>query len=290
MRFLILSLALTVLSIYADSVAVERCSSSVVAIYGKTSASVSSGVVLDNNGYIITNQHVIDNEEAITIIAGSSKEFNATVIGYDTDTDIALIKVDSKSLVPATVAKVFPKRGDDIYAVGYPLQTHQSVSKGIVSATHINNLGSYKYQSFIESDVLFARGNSGGALCNSRGELIGINSAIKQEFAFSIEIDKALKIAHILKIKGKFERGSLGISVDASPLCNGALITKVKNNSSFRIGDCILSIDNNPITSTEILANMLGFYKKGEVITFRIIRKSNSSIAIKEMLVKTVTR
>ena len=220
-----------IISVHADSIAIERCSSSVVAIYGDTSASVSSGVVLDKNGYILTNHHIVAGEEALSVILENNQEFNATVIAYDKETDIALIKIiDSKSLHSATISKLFPKRGDEVYAVGYPLQTHQSVSKGIVSATHVYNLGIYSYQSFIESDLNVARGNSGGALCNSKGELIALNSAVRQGFTFSIEIDKALKIANILKEKDKFERGSLGISVDKAPSCRGTIVTNAKKH------------------------------------------------------------
>ena len=283
-RFILLILiALT--SSNADDRAIEKCASSVVQIHIKhsTGESVGSGIILDTSGYIITNEHVIENADVITItLPNSYIKHTANLIGSDKDTDIALIKIDSKNLHPASIAKLLPTRGEKILTVGYPFHNHQSISRGIVSAVHVYGVDNVKYESYIEIDANVNHGNSGGALCNAKGELIGMNSASFKGFGFSIEIDKVLSIINVLKIKGKFQRNKLGISVEDSMSCKGTAVINVnKNSNSFKNGDCIIGLNNIQIDSAASLFHILGFYERGTELSFSIIRDEAELVILK---------
>ena len=284
MRHYILLLLLSI-TINANIIAVEKCASSVVQIHIERSngEGIGSGIILDSDGYIVTNAHVVNDSSVITVtLPNINTKLTAKLIGFDKDTDIALIKVNSGELDPAIITTLFPKRGEDVFTVGYPFHTHQSISRGIVSALHVNGLNNAKYESYIEIDANINHGNSGGALCNSDGELLGMNSASFKGFGFSIEIDKILLITNVLKTKGIFERSSLGISVEDSLSCSGSQVTNVNRKSNFKVGDCIVAIDKNIITSTTNFANILGFHGKGDIILFEIIR-SNVNLAVKTL-------
>src|ERR1700739_2954200 len=141
--------------------------------------SLGSGVIVSPEGYILTNNHVVDGATDVKVTLSDKREFDAKVIGTDPKTDIAVLKIDASNLKPVTIgdsSKV--EVGDTAMAIGDPFGVGQTVTRGIISATGRGNLGIEDYEDFIQTDAPINPGNSGGALINDRGELVGINTAI----------------------------------------------------------------------------------------------------------------
>ncbi len=248
---------------------------------------LGSGVIISKDGYIVTNNHVVkDADEIIVTINGSAKELQAKVIGTDAKSDIAVIKVEADDLKPITMGSSQNlKVGDVVFAIGNPFGVGQSVTQGIISAQHKNSMGINEYENFIQTDASINPGNSGGALVDSRGVLIGINSAIisrsggNNGIGFAIEVDMVKNIAKKLIEKGSIDRGYLGVSIgdltkDLKTLYKnkkGAMIVAVEPNtpaekSGLKRGDLIVNVNNTPIESAATLKNAIGLKEPGSIV------------------------
>ena len=194
--------------------------------FGGRGRGVGSGFVYDNNGHILTNNHVVENSEKITVTFWDGVEAKATVVGTDKRSDVAVIKVDNTSYPPLPKGDSSKlKVGELVMAVGSPFELSQSVTTGIISALERNAVGINEYESFIQTDAPINRGNSGGPLVNMDGEVIGINSAIvsgssgNDGIGFTIPINMAASVANMLIKDGKVHYARVGIKL--APLSPG---------------------------------------------------------------------
>ncbi len=254
---------------------------------------LGSGVILTKDGYIITNNHVVENaDEVVVTLANDTKEFVAKVVGRDKDSDLALIKIEANNLKPIKIGNSNSlKIGDVVFAIGNPFGVGETVTQGIISALNKNKVGINQYENFIQTDASINPGNSGGALTDSRGALIGINSVIVSRsggnhgIGFAIPVDMVVDIANKLLKDGKVYRGFLGVSVSdlterLKPLYNnkhGAIILNVEEDSpamraTLKRGDLIYKLDERPIKDAAELKQVIGEYRPGEKIILSIER------------------
>ncbi len=257
---------------------------------------LGSGVIISKDGYIVTNYHVVkDADEIIVTINGSAKELTAEVIGTDAKSDLAVIKVDADDLKPITMGSSKNlKVGDVVFAIGNPFGVGQTITQGIISAQHKNSMGINEYENFIQTDASINPGNSGGALVDSRGVLIGINSAIisrsggNNGIGFAIEVDMVKNIAKKLIEKGSIDRGYMGVSIgdltkDLKALYKhkkGAMIVAVEpdtpaEKAGLKRGDLIISVDSKNIESAASLKNTIGLKEPGSTIDITYERDKN---------------
>ena len=249
---------------------------------------LGSGVIVSKDGYILTNSHVIDNAENITVTLADKREFHATVVGSDPETDLAVIKLEKapSDLPVAYLGKSQALRvGEWIVAVGNPFGLSHTVTTGIVSATGVHNRGISSYESFIQVDAAINPGNSGGGLFNLAGELVGINSAILsrsggfQGIGFAIPIDLARGILSDLVHDGKVSRGWLGVSIqDMDPKLakalqldslHGAVIAEVFANgpaqkAGLLEGDVITKVNGVATGDANSLRTAVAMIRPGE--------------------------
>ncbi len=250
---------------------------------------LGSGVIITEDGYIVTNNHVVANADAITVqINGSTTVYDAKVIGKDPKSDVAVIKIDAKQkLSPILMGRSDNlKIGDVVFAIGNPFGVGLSVTQGIISAQHKDSVGINEYENFIQTDASINPGNSGGALVDSRGALVGINSAIMTRsggnngIGFAIEVDMVRNIAKQLIETGEIQRGYLGVSIGnltkelrkLYKSSDGAMVIQVTADSpaakaDLQRGDLITKIDGKKIESAAALKNVIGRYKPGSRIT-----------------------
>lgn len=200
-----------------------------------------SGVIVSDNGYIVTNYHVIDNAEEIIITLSDGRAYPAKIIGSDTDTDLSVLKIDEQNLTPIMFDESEQVEvGDIVLAIGNPFGQGQSVSMGIISATGKDRIGLNTYENFIQTDAAINPGNSGGALVNQNGELVGINSAIfsrsggSQGIGFAIPVSIVKNVLLQIVDKGYVTRGWLGIEAkDITAL--GKQQFKLPNNAGVYV-------------------------------------------------------
>ncbi len=265
--------------------------------------SLGSGVIISKDGYIVTNNHVIENADEITITIGEDpKEYNARVIGKDADSDLAVIKIEGDNFTAIKLGfSESLKVGDLIFALGNPFGIGSTVTQGIISALNKDNVGINRYENFIQTDASINPGNSGGALVDSRGALIGINSAIisrsggNNGIGFAIPVDMVKNVVKKLISDGKVTRGYLGVVIDdlkpnLTKLYNhdsGALILDVASDTpaakaGLKRGDLIYSINNKQIRNRKDLQNVIASFKPDETINVKIERD-------KENITKEIT-
>jgi len=265
-------------------------------------SSLGSGVIISKDGYILTNNHVISDSDKITVII-SEDEYSAKVVGTDPKSDLAIIKIEAKNLTNIKFGNSDRvKEGDVVFAIGNPFGIGQTITQGIISALNKTGIGINDYENFIQTDASINPGNSGGALVDSRGVLIGVNTAIisssggNNGIGFAIPSNMVYKIAKSLIDKGLVERGYLGVSIgdlnsdlkDFYNQKNGALILSVEPNSSadragIKRGDLIVKIDNKKILNASELKNRIGSFTPNEEILINLIR-DNREIEIKVSL------
>lgn len=253
----------------------------------RKSSSLGSGVIISDDGYIVTNNHVIDGADEIIVTAlDDKKEYTAKVIGNDPTTDLAIIKIDAKGLNAIKIADSTKlTEGDIVFAIGNPFGVGGTITQGIISALNKNNIGLNKYENFIQTDASINPGNSGGALVDSRGALIGINSAILSSsggnngVGFAIPSNMVKDVTKALIKDGKIERGYAGVLIgdltkeqkEIYKNSEGALISKVENDkpadkAGLKMGDLVIKADDKPIKSANELKNYIGSKKpKDEV-------------------------
>ncbi len=261
--------------------------------HAKRPNSLGSGVILTEDGYIVTNNHVIENADDITVILPDSKdEYKAKLIGTDKESDLAVIKIDAKNLTPIKLANAENLRvGDVVFAVGNPFGVGESVTQGIISALNKNRVGINQYENFIQTDASINPGNSGGALVDSRGSLIGINSVIisrsggNNGIGFAIPVDMVKNITTHLIEKGHVTRGYIGVSIsdvtkEYKSVYNhkrGAIVLTIEPNSpadkyGLKRGDLIYAVNNKKVKNASDLKQIIASYKPGQKITLGIER------------------
>jgi len=265
---------------------------------GRPVTATGSGVIISTDGYVITNNHVIENAQRIQVTLNDRRVYEAKVVGRDPNTDIALLKIEERNLPFLAFGNSDNVRvGEWVLAIGNPFNLNSTVTAGIVSAKNrnINILGGeFSIESFIQTDAAVNRGNSGGALVNTRGELIGINTAIASHtgsfagYSFAVPANIASKVVEDLKEFGQVQRGMLGVriselnSVQAQERglteFRGAFVEEVVPGGSaeaagLRQGDLIVGINGTRITNPTELMGTVGQKRPGDEIVVRYIRE-----------------
>ncbi len=265
---------------------------------GETPAhSLGSGFIISPDGYILTNAHVIDQTDEVTVKLTDKRQYKAKVIGADIYTDVALIKINASGLPAVKIgdpARIEP--GEWVAAIGAPFGFENSVTVGVVSAKG-RMLPNGSYVPFIQTDVAVNPGNSGGPLFNTMGEVIGINSQIYSQtggymgISFAIPIDIAMGISNQLRVAGKVTRGRIGVQLQELTLdlakslglkdAQGALIAAVQqggpaDKAGIKPGDVVISFNGQPVQTIADLARLVGSAKPGTIVNAEVLREGKS--------------
>lgn len=274
-------------------------------------STLGSGVIVDSQGHILTNNHIIQGADEILVLLSDGRETSAELVGVDTETDLAVLKISLPSLSAITLGDPTRARvGDVVLAIGNPYGVGQSVSQGIVSATGRYNLGTSHYENFIQTDAAINPGNSGGALIDAYGNLLGISTAVLDEtgasigIGFAIPADSAMKSLQSIITHGKVVRGSLGLSGTIRPLraefvarnqldVNTALLVEVieargpAHNAGIKPGDLITHFDQQPVGDGRQALNLIADTPPGSTISVRLMREGvqmdvNTIVGVRE--------
>ena len=254
-----------------------------------------SGFIISPDGYILTNNHVVDNADKITVILSDEREFTASLIGADPQSDVALIKIDEGNDLPTLPLGDSDalEVGEWVIAIGNPFGLSQTVTAGVVSAKGRSSVGINEYENFIQTDAAINPGNSGGPLVNIKGEVIGINSALYSRtggymgIGFAIPINMVKSIQDQLKESGKVTRGWLGVGIQdvtkelalsfGLDKAEGILVSMVQDDSpaqkaKIQQGDVIISLNGTKLSDTADLRNKVAALLPGSTATLVIIR------------------
>jgi len=257
--------------------------------------SAGSGVIFDaRNGYIVTNAHVVENATEITVTLQDGRDLTAEVVGSDTPSDVAVLKVKTDGLAQIPLGdSTRVEVGDFVVAIGNPFGLQHTVTSGIISGLSRSGINPDGYEDFIQTDASINPGNSGGALVNLRGELIGINTAILSRtggnigIGFAIPVNMARSVMDQLIRYGSVKRGQLGVSMytvtpDIAhslglPNATGALVSQVVEGSpadkaGIRSGDVITSVNGQPVKSNSELRNAIGLLRVGDRVEVGLMR------------------
>jgi serine protease Do/serine protease DegQ len=260
--------------------------------------SLGSGVIIDSDqGYVLTNHHVIDKADKIKVTLSDGRQLNADLVGSDPEADVAVIRIPANNLTELPIADSNQLRvGDFVVAIGNPFGLGQTVTSGIVSALGRSGLGIEGYEDFIQTDASINPGNSGGALVNLKGEFIGMNTAILAPsggnvgIGFAIPSNMAITIKDTLVKHGQVRRGLLGVTTqDLTPELvkafnlrdlQGAAISRIENNSpaekaGLALGDIIVAANGKPIKSSHELRNIIGLLQIGDKVDLEYYRGEN---------------
>lgn len=267
-------------------------------------AETGSGVIISSDGYIVTNNHVINGGEEIEVMLNDNREFKAKVVGTDTNTDLALIKIEATALDYLVFGNSDSLQvGEWVMAIGNPFKLQSTVTAGIVSAKgrNINILENQGIESFIQTDAAVNAGNSGGALVNTKGELIGINTAIMtttgnyEGFSFAVPCNLAKKVVNDIRQYGFVQRGWLGVELENIdnnrakklniPEVAGVYISLVtKGGAAFdaglQSGDVIIQLNNTKVQSLPQFMELIGTFKPGDRVLLYYIRNGKKFNAI----------
>lgn len=270
-----------------------------------------SGVIISPDGYIVTNNHVVEGADQLTVTLNDNREYNARIIGTDKNSDLALIKVDGKNLPAIQIGNSDDlKVGEWVLAVGNPFNLNNTVTAGIVSAK-ARSLGANGVESFIQTDAAINSGNSGGALVNTRGELVGINAMLYSQtgsysgYGFAIPTTIMTKVVEDLKKYGTVQRAVLGI-MGANVLDwkdkqkeegkeldlgtnEGIYVSKVESNSAgeaagLKEGDVIVAVDGKKVTKMSELQELMAGKRPGDKLTITYLhnkKKENKTVTLK---------
>ena len=253
---------------------------------------MGSGFIVDADGTILTNAHVVDGADEVRVRLSDRREFKGKVIGQDKATDIAVVKIEARAL--ATLPWGDSSRaavGEYVVAIGNPFQLNQTVTMGIISATGRSNVGIVDYEDFIQTDAAINPGNSGGALLNTRGELIGINTAIYSEtggyqgIGFAVPANLARTVVDQLVRKGRVVRGWIGITkisdvADDSGLEAGQGVVIVEllrgspaDRAGIEPGDVVIAVDGRTVETASQLRNELAGARVGTELRLTLRRE-----------------
>ncbi len=257
-------------------------------------SSLGSAVILNSDGYLLTNNHVIAGSDEILVALQDGREALARLIGTDPETDLAVLKIDLPNLPAVTIdSRDQQLIGDVVMAIGNPFGLGQTVTMGIISATGRNQLGLNTYEDFIQTDAAINQGNSGGALVDAQGNLIGINTAIfsqsgsAQGIGFAIPAKLAVEVMQAIIQHGRVIRGWLGVEVQPMTpelaesfgldISQGIVVASLYRNgpawnAGLLPGDVILRIDDKPATSGRQAMNQVARAKPGERIKLNVLR------------------
>ncbi len=260
---------------------------------------LGSGIIISQDGYILTNHHVIKDVDELTIKLVDDREFKAELVGTDPLTEIALVKIDAKNLSPAVLGDSEKLQiGEWVLAIGSPLELNFTVTAGIVSALSrdiniIRDNPGYQIENFIQTDAAINPGNSGGALVNVKGEVIGVNTAIASStgsyigYGFAVPINMAKKAVDDFMEFGEVRRGYIGVSIrQVTPVIakgvgldkpRGVFIENViedkpADRAGVKSGDIILSVEGTPVNKPNQLQAKVGSYKPGDQVRLQIWR------------------
>jgi serine protease DegQ len=261
--------------------------------------SLGSGVIVSPEGYILTNNHVVEAADEIEVVLADSRKAKARVVGTDPETDLAVIKINLERLPVIVLGQVEQaKVGDVVLAIGNPFGVGQTVTMGIISALGRNNLHINHFENFIQTDAAINFGNSGGALIDANGHLLGINSAIYSQtggsvgIGFAIPVSTAKTVMESIIKDGHVVRGWIGVeSQEITPEMaesfglardSGAIIAGVVRNgpadkAGMRPGDILLSVDGKPVKDTNEMLNLIAQLSPGGKSTMRVLRKAHET-------------
>lgn len=265
-----------------------------------TKVGLGSGVIISSDGYIITNNHVVSGTSRLTVSTNDNKEYEATIVGADSATDIALLKIEANDLQPIPFGDSESLRvGEWILAIGNPFNLQSTVTAGIVSAKGRSTMGQGDLQvtSFIQHDAAVNPGNSGGALVNTRGELVGINTMIYSQtgnyagYSFAVPVSIASKVAGDIKQYGTVQRAVLGIvggdingklkNEYSLKVTEGALVADFSTGSAAKksgieVGDVITAINGISIRNMAGLQEQVSKYSPGNTVNITVDRKGST--------------
>jgi Do/DeqQ family serine protease len=253
-----------------------------------------SGVIISTDGYVLTNNHVVEGADEVAAVLLDGREVTAVIVGTDPKSDVAVLKIEADGLEPVVLGKSADLRlGEVVLAIGNPFGLGHTVTQGIVSALGRARVGIADYEDFIQTDAAINPGNSGGALVNTRGELVGINTAIAsssggyQGIGFAIPIDMARSIMDSLRQYGRVERGYLGVMIQdvAANMAEqfgldrptGALIADVlkggpADDGGLRRGDVVLSVDGFEVADASHFRNTISQNRPEAVVALVLLR------------------
>jgi serine protease Do len=255
---------------------------------------IGSGVLVTKDGYILTNNHVVDGADEVKVALQDGREFTAKVIGRDPKSDVAVIKIDAKDLPAVSMADSdLVEVGDIVLAIGNPFGIGQTVTTGIVSATGRGGATGLDYEDFIQTDAAINPGNSGGALVDAEGRLIGINTAIlsrsggNQGIGFAIPVNLARDVMESLVKDGRVTRGYMGVMIqDLTPALakefklknsGGALVGDVTADSpaaraGLQNGDVIIELNGKKVNDSRHVKLEVARFKPGETVPVKVLR------------------
>jgi serine protease DegQ len=255
---------------------------------------LGSGVIVGEEGYILTNHHVIESVDQIEVALADARKVRARVVGADPETDLAVLKIELEKLPSITFARPDQLRvGDIVLAIGNPFGVGQTVTMGIVSGLGRSHLGITTFESFIQTDAAINPGNSGGALVDASGNLVGINTAIYSQTGVSMGIGYAIPVSIARQVmeqiiqKGSVTRGWIGVGVQditaelaqsfKLSAARGVLITQVERGSpadkvGIRPGDILLAVNDKPVADTTTMLNLIASLQPGEQAAVRLSR------------------
>ena len=261
--------------------------------------SLGSGVIVSPDGYILTNNHVIESADEIEVVLADGRKAPARMVGADPETDLAVIRIDARNLPVMVLGQDDKARvGDVVLAIGNPFGVGQTVTMGIISAVGRNNLHINHFENFIQTDAAINFGNSGGALIDTSGNLLGINSAIYSQtggsvgIGFAIPVSTAKTVMEAIIAHGQVVRGWVGIETQditpelaesfGLPQQNGTIIAGVVRNgpadrAGIRPGDILLTVDGKKVGNTNEMLNLIAQLKPGGKSTMTVMRKNRSS-------------
>jgi serine protease DegQ len=261
--------------------------------------SLGSGVIISPDGYILTNNHVIESADEIEVAFADGRKIRGKLVGTDPETDLAVIKVELKNLPSITLAKLDnTKVGDVVLAIGNPFGVGQTVTMGIVSALGRNHLGINTFENFIQTDAAINPGNSGGALVDTDGHLLGINTAIYSRSGGSLGIGFAIPVTTVKTVmeaiirNGQVVRGwigvepqditpelaeSFGLQKSSGTIIAGVLKGGPADKAGIKPGDILLTVAEKPVSDTVSMLNLVAQLTPGEKVPLTVLRKAQET-------------
>jgi serine protease DegQ len=260
---------------------------------------LGSGVIVSEQGYILTNHHVVESVDQIEVALSDSRKVQAKVVGTDPETDLAVLKIEVQKLPAITFGRAEQLRvGDVVLAIGNPFGVGQTVTFGIVSGLGRSHLGIATFENFIQTDAAIHPGNSGGALVDVRGNLVGVNTAIYSQTGVSMGIGYAIPVSIARQVmeqiieKGSVTRGWIGVGVQdinkevaesfKLPTVKGVLITQIERGSpadkaGVKLGDVLVAVNDKPVGDTTTMLNLVAALRPGEQASVRVARNQEET-------------